>query len=69
MSGIRVFPRPMKMPNFLRYPRLNAEDGLFDVGELSVADAASLWDEWKQEWLGHVGPRATSTVTADTEAK
>lgn len=65
MSGIRVFPRPMKMPNFLRYPRLNAEDGLFDVGELSVADAASLWDEWKQEWLRHVEQRATSTVTGE----
>ena len=63
MKGIRVFPRPMRMPNFLRYPTLGAEDAAFDVGQLSPEDAASLWDEWKAVWLAHVEKRASVTVT------
>ena len=60
MSHIRIFPRPMRMPNFLRYPLMNAEDGSLDVGELSQEDAAQLWDEWKAVWLAHVAKRATA---------
>ena len=64
MNGIRVFPRPPMMPNFLRYPVLNGNDGSFPVSQLSDEDAASLWDEWKQAWLDHVAFKRMHASTA-----
>jgi hypothetical protein len=52
------------MPNFLRYPVLNGNDGSFPVSQLSDEDAASLWDEWKQAWLDHVAFKRMHASTA-----
>lgn len=57
-TALRVFPRHPKFPNFLSYPVAGGEDGTFPVGELSQEDAASLWDEWKEEWLDHVARKS-----------
>lgn len=64
MKGIRVFPRPMRIPNFLRYPTFGAEDATFDVGQLSPEDASNLWDEWRSVWLEHVAKRAAAREDA-----
>lgn len=54
-----VKTKPFTLPNYLRIEGPFDDSQGIDVGALfpTDADAATFWDECKEQWLNHVGRR------------